>query len=174
MQNNCPLLEFDPAMNAVLDPHKVIARIEMPEHCVVCFFQDVIARLVEVEHARVLAHQRSEIGLHPVYEIDFKDRRVAFFHPGVGAPLAVGLLEEGIALCGGKFIACGGAGVLDREIVLGHVVIPTSAIRDEGTSYHYLPPGREVGPTPEAVAVLERTLKSHNVDYVTGKTWTTD
>jgi uridine phosphorylase len=169
-----PILEFDPADDAVLDPHKLIDRIEMPEHCVVCFFQDVIARLVEVEGARVLAHQRSEIGLHPVYDIEFKGRRVAFFHPGVGAPLAAGLLEEVIALGGRKFIACGGAGVLDGEIAVGHVVVPTAAIRDEGTSYHYLPPGHEVSPSSGAVAALERTLQAHNVAYVTGKTWTTD
>lgn len=174
MQSDFPILEFDPADDAALIPHKLIDRIEMPEHCVVCFFQDVITRLVEVESARVLAHQRSEIGLHPVYEIEFKGRRIAFFHPGVGAPLAAGLLEEVIALGGRKFIACGGAGVLDREIAVGHVVVPTSAVRDEGVSYHYLPPGREVAPSPEAVAALERTLQSHNVDYVTGKTWTTD
>ena len=78
------------------------------------------------------------------------DERVALFHPGVGAPLAAGLLEEVIASGCKKFIACGGAGVLDREIAVGHLIVPTAAIRDEGTSYHYLPPGREVSPSPEA------------------------
>jgi uridine phosphorylase len=47
-----------------------------------------------------------------------------------------------------KFVACGGAGVLDREIQPGHPVVPTAAVRDEGTSYHYLPPGREVSASP--------------------------
>jgi len=47
-------------------------------------------------------------------------------------------------------------------------------VRDEGTSYHYLPPGREVAASPEGVAALERTLEAHNVDYLIGKTWTTD
>jgi len=172
--NDIPILEFDPANDAALDPRLLVERIDMPEHCVVCFFQDVIAELIDVHHARVLAHQRSEIGLHPIYEIDFKGQSVAFFHPGVGAPLAAGLLEEVIARGGRKFIACGGAGVLDREIACGHVVIPTSAVRDEGTSYHYLPPGREVAASPAGVAALERTLKAHNVDYLIGKTWTTD
>jgi uridine phosphorylase len=105
----------------------------------------------------VLAHQRSEIGLHPIYEIDFQGRPVAFFHPGVGASLAAGLLEEVIARGGRKFIACGGAGVLDGEITCGRVVIPTSAVRDEGTSYHYLPPGREAAASLEGVAALKRT-----------------
>jgi len=84
------------------------------------------------------------------------------------------LLEEVIARGGRKFIACGGAGVLDGGIICGRVVIPTSAVRDEGTSYHYLPPGREVAASPEGVAALERTLEAHNVDYLIGKTWTTD
>jgi uridine phosphorylase len=172
--HDIPILEFDPANDAALDPHRLIERIDMPEHCVICFFQDVIAELIEVHHARVLAHQRSEIGLHPIYEIDFRGRTVAFFHPGVGASLAAALLEEVIARGGRKFIACGGAGVLDGEIICGRVVIPTSAVRDEGTSYHYLPPGREVTAGPEAVSALERTLKAHNVDYLIGKTWTTD
>jgi uridine phosphorylase len=73
-----------------------------------------------------------------------------------------------------RFIACGGAGVLHREIVAGHVVVPTSAVRDEGTSYHYLPPAREVSPTPAAVEAIEAALGAAGVDYLTGKTWTTD
>ena len=99
---------------------------------------------------------------------------MAVFHPGVGAPLAAGMLEEIIALGCRDFIACGGAGVLRSEIAVGHVVIPTSAVRDEGTSYHYLPPSREVAPHPAAVAAIESVLRAHGVAYVTGKTWTTD
>ena len=37
-----PILEFDPSGDAALDPGRVIERIDMPEHCVICFFQDVI------------------------------------------------------------------------------------------------------------------------------------
>jgi uridine phosphorylase len=54
------------------------------------------------------------------------------------------------------------------------VVVPSCAVRDEGTSYHYLPPGREVAASAEAVDAIEQTLKSHEVPYVVGKTWTTD
>ena len=101
-------------------------------------------------------------------------QRLALFHPGVGAPLAVGLLEEVIALGSRKFIACGGAGVLESSIALGHAIIPTAAVRDEGTSYHYLPPGREVQPSPVGVAALEYVLKQREVPYLLGKVWTTD
>jgi uridine phosphorylase len=64
--------------------------------------------------------------------------------------------------------------VLDGSLTVGHLIVPTSAVRDEGTSYHYLPPSREVAADPHAVAVIEQTLQRHGVAYVTGKTWTTD
>ena len=64
--------------------------------------------------------------------------------------------------------------MLVPEIALGHVIVPTAAIRDEGTSYHYLAPSREVQPTPEALAAIVATLERHGVPHVTGKTWTTD
>jgi uridine phosphorylase len=99
---------------------------------------------------------------------------LAFVHPGVGAPLAAGLLEEIIPLGCRKFTACGGAGVLNREIAVGHIVVPSVAVRDEGTSYHYLPPAREVSASPEGVAAIEQTLKRHGIPYIVGKTWTTD
>src|SRR5262249_44397803 len=68
----------------------------------------------------------------------------------------------------------GGAGVLDKQIAAGHVIIPTVAIRDEGTSYHYLPPSREVAATPRAVAAIVQTLTAANIPFRLGKTWTTD
>src|SRR5207253_5018940 len=64
--------------------------------------------------------------------------------------------------------------VLDGNIPIGHILVPTSAIRDEGVSYHYLPPSREVEASPEAVAALEEVLKIHNHDYTLTKTWTID
>ena len=170
-----PILEFDPAREAVFEPsHSVTRSGQAPEHCIVCFFQDVIAQLRQGGGAREIDTMVSEIGTHPLYAIEHGGRRLAFFHPGVGAPLAAALLEEVIARGCRKFIACGGAGVLHADILVGHVVVPTSAVRDEGTSYHYLPPGREATPAPEAVAAIETTLQCHAMPYHLGKTWTTD
>jgi uridine phosphorylase len=169
-----PILQFDPAREAVIEPQRIVPPQDVPEHCVVCFFQDVLNRLRRRWKTRVAARQRSEIGQHPLYEIRFKRRRLAVLHPGVGAPLAAALLEEIIARGCRKFIVCGGCGVLERDITVGHLIVPAGAVRDEGTSYHYLPPGREVGASPEAVAAIEHTLKQNNVAYFTGKTWTTD
>ena len=169
-----PILEYDPAEKAILEPANLITPMDVPEHCVICFFADVVQGLVENHHAVLLANSVSEIGRHPLYEIAYQGRRLAFFHPGIGAPLAVGLMEEAIARGIRKFIACGGCGVLDKDIAVGHLLLPVSALRDEGTSYHYLPPSREVAMAPGAVAAIETVLQRHGTEYLKTKTWTTD
>src|SRR5450631_289427 len=174
MQEEYPILEFDATPEAILEPGRLLKRMDIPEHAVACFFQDIITQLSQRHAARVIKHLKSEFGTHPIYEIDIAGKRLAVFHPGVGGPLAAGMLEEVIALGSTKFIACGGAGVLDGTLALGHIVVPTVAVRDEGTSYHYLPPGREVSADPEAVKAIETVLQAHQCEYVIGKTWTTD
>lgn len=169
-----PILEFDPANEAMLEPARIFKPRDIPPHLVLCFFQDVIDTLVQQHAARVVARLKSEIGRHLIYEISIQGRRLAICHPGIGAPLGAILLEEIIAIGGRKFIACGGAGVLNSEIAVGHVIIPTTAVRDEGTSYHYLPPAREVSADPAGVVALEAVLRAHEVEYLLAKTWTTD
>lgn len=175
MQNHTyPILEFDPTPDAILEPRLLYESIEGLERCVFCFFPEVVAKVCGNGNAKVIATQRTEIGEHPLYEIEMDGKRLSVFHPGVGAPLAAGFLDEIIARGCRKFIACGGAGVLDREIIVGRVIVPAVAVRDEGTSYHYLPPGREVSASAEGVAAIEKVLRARHVDYLVGKTWTTD
>ena len=99
---------------------------------------------------------------------------VAVVFPGIGAPIAAAILEELIALGCRRFVACGSGGVLKPELKRGTVVIPDSAVRDEGTSYHYLRPARTVAMDPMVVTKLENVLKKHHINYETGKVWTTD
>ena len=170
-----PLLEFDASRAAIIEPARVIKPIDISEYCVLCFFQEVIRELVsEGAKARQVHTGQSEAGDYPVYELDYGGRRLAVVSPGVGAPAAAARLEHMIALGCRKFIACGGAGTLDSAIAVGHIVVPDSAIRDEGTSYHYLKPAREVAPTPRALAAIEAELRENNHEYIRGKTWTTD
>ncbi|HQX75512.1 MAG TPA: nucleoside phosphorylase [Thermoflexales bacterium] len=172
--SSIPLLDFDPGVPAHIEPSVLIQRIDMAEACVVCFFADVIAKIAQEHNARVLCDLKSEIGANPLYEMEMDGRRVAFFHPGVGAPLAAAFLEEAIALGGRRFVACGGAGVLQKDIAMGHLIVPTSAVRDEGTSHHYLPASREVAPTEAALNAIRQTLQKDGAPFIEGKTWTTD
>ncbi len=88
--------------------------------------------------------------------------------------MAAGLLEEAIALGCRKFIACGGCGVLEKGIGVGELIVVSAAVRDEGVSYHYLPPSREVLADEAGVEALAKTLSSWRIPYRVGKTWTTD
>lgn len=174
MDTTFPILEFDPSPEALLEPSKLMSPRDVPEHCVLCFFREVIDGLVAAGQAREITCLRSEMGSHPVYELAVQGQRLAVYHPGIGAPMAAASLEELIAIGCRKFIACGGAGVLRADLAVGHLIVPTAAVRDEGTSYHYLPPAREVAANPLAVAALEATLHADECDYLLAKTWTTD
>lgn len=134
-----PLTEHDVARTAFIEPSQTISPQDVPSACVITFFGDVVDRLVERRGARVLSQNRWEDGPHPLLEIEHDGTRLAVLRSGVGAPLAGGLLEETIAMGCREFVVCGGAGTLHGELTLGHFVVVASAIRDEGTSYHYLP-----------------------------------
>jgi uridine phosphorylase len=170
-----PILEFDPIRKAIIEPKEQVSAIDhIPKHCVITFFREVLEKLHEQGKAKIITTHRWADADRHIYEIEYHGQRFAAINPGVGAALACGILEEVIARGCHKFIACGGCGVLDREINVGGLIVPTAAIRDEGTSYHYLPPGREVQPGIEAVSAIEAVLSAHEIPYRLGKTWTTD
>src|ERR1700693_6569017 len=101
-----PIIEYDPSPTAIIEPRRVYKRIDVPKHCVLCFFQDVIDDLVR-NGAREIHVANWESGRQPVYEFDFNGRRLAVLHPRVGAPVSAGMLELMIALGSRKVVACG-------------------------------------------------------------------
>ncbi len=169
-----PILQFDPDEHAVIEPHMIVERLDVPVRAVPCFFSDVIERVCVDAGAQVVTQLISAQGAHDVYEIEWQGVPIAVYHPAVGSALAGAFLEEIIATGCRSFVAVGGAGGLVPELTVGHVVVPTSAVRDEGTSYRYLPPGEPAEPSPRAVAAIEKVLQTHGIPFVTGKVWTTD
>ena len=169
-----PILEFDSAREAFIEPSKVCRPLDMPECCVISFFKEVIDKVVDRYNPKILVNNRWEDGPHPVYEIMHNGKRLAFYHAPVGAAQAASLLEEVIAFGCRKFIACGGCGVLEKDLAVGHLILVSSAIRDEGVSYHYLPPAREIAANELGVTALRKTIDNEGVPYRVGKTWTTD
>lgn len=181
MNEEYPILEFDADKQAILNPERgrilrAMGGMEhpLPETGVLCFFGDVISKLIESGTLKRIGHLVSEMGENPIYALDYQDKRMFVMHPGVGAPTAAAFLEELIGIGAQKVIACGGCGVLQKDIAVGHPVLLSAAVRDEGTSYHYIQPSREIGADKEVNAVLEKIFKAHQVDYRLGKTWTTD
>jgi len=171
---DAPILEYDPAVEAVLEPARAIARFDAPRHVVLCYFRDAIEIAMAELGGWQIGSLSSEMGSHAVFEVRSGERRLAIVQAGVGAALAASWLDELISVGCRAFVVVGGAGVLVPELAMGHVIVPTAAIRDEGTSYHYLPASREVAPTGDALAAIIATLDRHGIPYVSGKTWTTD
>jgi len=170
-----PLLEDDLDEPGVIEGHMLHDNeSRVPRAAVLCFFNDLLDELAATGTLRQVYELRSEIGRNPVYEIDTDDGPVAVVHPGVGAPLAAGFVEELAATGVTTFVACGGAGALVNELALGHVMVVASALRDEGTSLHYAPPSRIIDADPLGVRILEATLRQHEVPYYVGRSWTTD
>lgn len=141
---------------------------------VICSFKEVLEKVADESKAEVVADNRWADGPHPLYEIAYSGRRLAFYHPGVGSGMAAALLEEVISLGCRRFIACGGCGVLERDMPVGKLIVVSAAVRDEGVSYHYLPPAREIRANEQVVAALQKTLGQQGVPYQLGKTWTID
>jgi uridine phosphorylase len=171
------LSEFDVDADALFGAEPLQTSEPFPERAVMCFFPEVIAGLSAERGARRTRHVGAfsrELGGHDVWVVEQDSIPVAVFHPGVGAPLAAIHLETAIASGGRSFVACGGAGAVQPGLALGHVVVPTSAVRDEGTSSHYLPPSRTLDADPKAVAVAVSVLEDQRVPYTLGRSWTTD
>jgi len=90
------------------------------------------------------------------------------------APLATVVMEDLIA-CGAKlFIGVGLLGAIQPSINTGHYVIPSSAVRDEGTSYQYLPKNVEALSSKEIIRSLKDSCEEFKVRYHIGPIWTTD
>jgi len=92
----------------------------------------------------------------------------------IGAPSSVANMEELIACGMSTLITTGSAGSLQPHAPIGTVVLPTSAIREEGTSHHYAPHDVPAQAHPEIVAVLASLLDARGIAYVKGENWTTD
>lgn len=174
MSETYPILEHEFLTEGKMEPARLIRPRDVPEVCVITFFREVIEKVAAERQAKVAVPNRWEDGPHPLYEIEHQGQRVAFFHPGVGAALAAGLLEEVIAFGCRKFVVVGGAGVLEKGLEVGKLIVVSAAVRDEGVSYHYLPPAREVTAQPLGVQAAEAVLQRRGLPFHTAKTWTTD
>ena len=107
-------------------------------------------------------------------ELPGSGREVAVARLPGGAPAAAMALEAAIARGVRCALVIGSAGSLRSDLPLGSTVIVTEAVREEGTSYHYLPAGDEVRADPEIVSLLEQSAQANGLNPELGPTWTTD
>lgn len=91
-----------------------------------------------------------------------------------GAPAIVTIMEQLIALGVKRFISIGIAGTLQKRVHIGDIIICDKAIRDEGTSYHYVKPSKYAYASEKMIERMKKSLDTHNQKYFVGTSWTTD
>src|SRR5260221_1892496 len=113
-----------------------------------------------------------------LYEFDNEGMRFGIIGRAVGAPFAV-LLAEQLFVSGCRFlISMTSAGQIapppepDREPP--YFVVIDRALRDEGTSYHYLPPAEFAEADGALVAAAMGALGEVGLPAFQGAAWTTD
>jgi uridine phosphorylase len=106
--------------------------------------------------------------------VNATDARVGVCCMGIGAPAVVAQMEVLGSLGVRRFLSIGTAGGLDPDHAPGDVVVLTGAVRDEGTSYHYVAPEIEVSPDATLTEDLATALARSDIATMRGRTWTTD
>lgn len=169
------LEEFDIETNAIIDPNMCVERIEdFPEVTISCFSWRLFDSVLATFDARKIADLHSATGLNPVYEVEYKGKQFALFHSMVGEPICVAQYEDLMAMGSKRLILLGNCGVLDKNIEDCGIIIPTSALRDEGTSFHYAEPSDVIEVNKKYRALFKQVLADCGYPYVEGMTWTTD
>lgn len=173
INHNYPVCEFDTNREPIIKPADFLEKC-LPEKCVITFFRKELEQFVKEHNLPIIGHLHSEVLDIPIYEYKTEKEHFCVTMPFCTAPGAAGTIEELHAMGCAKFVVCGGAGALIKESKVGEIIVPVSAIRDEGTSYHYIEPSREIachsGTLETAVAILSEM----GIPFITGKTWTTD
>ena len=160
---------------ALFNPSDTTKKVDnFPEICVSTFSENIIKKFSSLRSTETIAELYTANGRIPVYKIRYKDTDIAFYLSRVGAPACVAGFEEIVAMGARKFVLFGSCGVLDDERVKDNLILPVSAVRDEGTSYHYIAPSPEIEADPHSVRIAETVLASCGYPYIKGKTWTSD
>jgi len=169
------LEEFDPAKRAVINPDDIIKKADgFPETIVSVFSHNLFRRLVEYFDAEQIAYTEDVDGIWPIFRVMYKGKETAFMKARLGGPACTGAFEDAAAMCGKRIIMLGNCGVLDNSIEDCGIIIPTAAIRDEGTGYHYAPPSDMIDVNVKYRDLFKSVCRDFGYSYTEGITWTTD
>ncbi|MCQ2382825.1 MAG: nucleoside phosphorylase [Clostridia bacterium] len=170
-----PILEYDNNHQSItMVKTDIYPKRRQIKRCLITYFQDVIVKL-EASYKIFEAFKLRIEGKRPeVYQLDTPTESIYVLLCPLGAPQAARMLEILSAMGVEKFVVCGGAGTLDDTITGEKILLARAAVRDEGTSYHYLPPAREVVIKEKVRRKVVECLQNENQDFLEIKTWTTD
>ena len=94
--------------------------------------------------------------------------------PFLGAPQAVMGMEKIIALGAERIWVVGWCGSIQHDLKIGDLVIPASAVSEEGTSHHYPIDEKKRHTNGELNGMIEKSLQEKGYSFRRGLVWTTD
>ena len=153
---------------AVIEPfgHGQVEEFGVCDTLIFSFNGEIVDRVRQMPESREGGYLKSLNGRHPWYLLEKDGLEVAVMMAGIGAPLAVGHLEELKSSGFKNFIILGSCGVLDESIEADKIILPSSALRDEGTSYHYAPASDEISYEPALLLTMEKALNTTGIEHV--------
>lgn len=158
--------------NGVFSPEYITKNYKkVGDKLIFCFFHDVIDELL-FEHK--IDYYQTIFGENNIVIYKYVDDDIYIVHGYVGAPAAVGMLEELIALGVRNVVFVGGAGYLRKDDKRNNLHLISSAISEEGTSHHYFDYDEEMSYENDLYFHFRDFLNSKNVPFKESKTWTTD
>lgn len=172
-KNEFPILEFDDRKDAVINPNHEGLDLKLPRKCVYAFLSNNIDEYAENNKAIKVSEFVSATKVYTVYVIDYKGEEVALAQAPVGSAAAAQFMDWLISYGAREIISAGSCGAL-IDIDEGVFLIPTRALRDEGTSYHYVAPSRFIDVDKRAISSIRSTLFERGISYEETTTWTTD
>lgn len=173
LKNDIPILEYDTAQTAVIDPTHENFDLQLPEKCVFAFLGRHIDEYAEKTGARKVTEFISATKRYPIYITNYRGEDIVFCQAPVGAPAAVQVLDWLIGYGVRQIISAGSCGALE-SFPEGTFLVPRKALRDEGTSYHYAPPSRFMEVSQKARTAIAETILAHGMKVQEVITWSTD
>lgn len=173
IKHEFPILEYDNNPASVILPTHENLPISLPRKAVFAFLSDYVDNYAHTQNATIAATFESCTKQYPIYIIPYKGEEVCLCQAPMGAAAATQILDFLIGYGVKEIISAGSCGAL-HKLPENTFLVPTKALRDEGTSYHYLPPARFVNADPIACKAIEGALTANGFPYLECTTWTTD
>ena len=172
-KHELPILEYDSNSEEVIRPNHDAEQLNLPEKCVYAFLGEAVDDYAFEAEATVAETFETITRNYPVYIVKQDGMEFCLCAAPLGAPAAAQLMDFLISCGCKKIISTGSCGVL-TDLAENEFLIPVKALRDEGTSYHYLPASRYIELNKNIRDAIEHTLLVQNIPFQECVTWTTD
>ena len=168
--SNYPILEYDGVPDAVLEPDHEALGIVLPPRVAFPFVGDCVHDYAREHNLPVLAVYETVTKKYPVYKLSDE---VCLCEAPIGAPVAAGLMDWMIAYGARQFISAGSCGAL-IDLPENTLIVPRRALRDEGTSYHYMAPSRWSFLDYALQDRIKSVFTEKDIGFTECDVWTTD